>query len=179
MKHSRAADQALAAMAVCLGLADRVVEIDRPVKTEIDRYMVQISTRFKEAQNVLKRRSKQGVVGEAVEEAGGNKVTEFWFGASHAPVRLTLRSRSWLTADSRRYTRSPARRRRRGPKWRPRGRSKAFQRQLLAIHGAIRRRPYQPQSTPQKRHAGTARQVGLYILEDRAIGREGQGCGLR
>jgi endoribonuclease Dicer len=90
MKHSRNADQSLAAMCVALGLADRTTEMDRLVDREVKRYKAQVGAKFKEAENILKRKSRKEVVGEEEETLVDGKVTEFWNGTSHAPVSYHL-----------------------------------------------------------------------------------------
>lgn len=67
-------------MAVCLGLADRMVEVDKPVQAFIQKYKTTVEARWKEAENILKKSSRTD------EEMA--KVTEFWSGTTNAPVSI-------------------------------------------------------------------------------------------
>jgi endoribonuclease Dicer len=88
MKHSRCSVQALGALAVCIGLADRMTELGKPLEKAVNKYKAQIHTRWKEAEAILKRRSHASEDGmeEALEDPSTSKVIEFWRGAYHAPV---------------------------------------------------------------------------------------------
>lgn len=88
MRHSRASDQALAAMAVCLGLCPRVKTTDHELSARSKSYEAEVRAKWKDATGILRKRGHQQTAAGSSktetlvegQEAMMEQVTEFWIG---------------------------------------------------------------------------------------------------